>query len=254
MADLILTMDDASAAGSFDVCTLADLRKEIYDATGKTTLKWQQSVDALINQWIAKLANLHNWKWREKYVLLATVASQDYVDLPSDFLMLLWLRVRATLSEALPTTWDDLVLLRSSNVSAITGGGHLYAVRAGTQASASQPPGFRLEVYPTPADSVADYFAASYRRLLPKLTDAAHVPDIPAVHHPLVRQFIRAEACRYDDDNVKWATERDALAMMLPDHLSIDGQEQASGGLIQGSVRRGFRGDIRPHAGIGFAP
>lgn len=247
-----IVMSDASSGGNADFVTLDNLRDEVKDCLGKDTTRFKKPLDTLINEWIAKLANVHSWQWREQSAYLSTVANQEYITLPTDFFSLSWLHVRATMTPVLSTSWNDLQRKRSSP-GAVGNCGFEYCVRTAPQAAANVAPGYRLELWPTPNAANADYFTAAYRKLIPKLTQADHVPDIPAVHHPLIRQFVRMEAARYDDDSNRFMVEKGEFASMLVDHLAIDGHQQEQGGKIIGTTQRRGRYCV-PHTGIGYTP
>jgi hypothetical protein len=252
--DLNLIMTPATAAGALGPVTLGALIKEIKDALGKTNLQFEQSPTELVNAWIQKLANLHNWYWRQEYAELGAIAEQAYVALPADFGKLRWVKIKGTTLQMRATTWGDLQERRGSN-AVIAGGGYFYATRFGTQSSASDFPRGRLELFPTPAVTEAAAFALSYDRLLPTLSDNDHVPDVPLIHHPLLRQLVRYEALRYDGgDQTQAMLERDEFARMFADHMALDGQIQhEGGGRIQGAVPiSGARVGRIPHNSIGF--
>lgn len=252
MADVILTMDDAAGAGGLGPATLDDLLKEVYDAVAKTNLQWQKSPTLLINQWIQKFANLHNWEWRQEYVELASVADQAYIALPANFGKMRWAVFKPRNLPLESVNWSHLQHMRSSNVS-IVGSGYAYAIRFVDQASASDAPTARMELWPTPAASEAAVFAASYDRLLPALSDGDHIPDVPIIHHPLLRQMVRTEALRYDNQSEPWALERDELARMVTEAMSIDGQLQHAGRPIRGAVRQLQSGVMfQPHNTVGL--
>lgn len=251
MADLIVPLENADAVNPAGPATLGQLLAEVRDALGKNNIQWQQSPTTKINDWLQKLANLHNWNWRQEYVELGTTADQTYVALPDNFAKLRWATIKPRALPMMSVTWSRILECRST-VAMIAQAGYQFAIRYGVQASAGVAPTAVMELWPTPADTEAAVFALAYDRLIPVLSDNSDVPDVPIVHHPLVRQFIRAEALRYDNQREDWALERDELARMVADHMAIDGQLQQGGSPIRGAVHLGRGVAYMPHNRIGF--
>lgn len=253
MPNLIVTMNPSNAPGGPGLLTLADLRKEVHDAVGKTTIDWQRGVDAPINDALQLLVTEHPWTWALAAATLATVADQNYVLLPEDFAVLHTLRPVSGVYSCVPTSWDQILLGRASAPGGIGTGTLQYAARWGRQAGSQDLPRAQLELWPTPAG--VSSFALVYRRLMPTLADADAVPDLPVQHHQLLRQLVRAEALRYDDQTEQAQREMLVYSGMLADHKALDGQLQQPGGRLQGAVNQlvGRGVPLRPHNSIGFA-
>jgi hypothetical protein len=247
-------MQSAAAAGSSNPATLGSLTSELYDAVGKTNLQWRKTATELINEWLQKLVNMHQWSWRLEYATLDVTQDVSYVALPANFSQLLWCKATGSSDYARPLAWSQIMERRATQIMVSGPGEICYAVRWIEQASASSAPTARIELWPTPAATEADRLAMAYKRLIPALSDADHIPDVPIWMHPLIRQFVRAEAQAYDDQAEPAARSQLEFDRMLPDYLAIDGQLQDGGGPILGATMTDYAGGVRrPHTEIGFA-
>lgn len=125
---------------------------------------------------------------------LSTVAGQETIDLPSDFIRLKWLSY-PNARDVLPEVDEEDFEERPDS----TGLPELFCF--GSSASGSSAPVTitpALRLWPTPSSVVELHLR--YTAGLPKLTQDTHEPAIPDDYHHLLVTFARSRCFRAEDD------------------------------------------------------
>ena len=149
------------------------------------------------------LFGMHSWAWRERpAATLGVTADQAYVALPSDFGYGEVVDIAATDSLTFyhpqVTSLGELEHMRQYAVP-VALGFYWYALSFPTQTATTAAPGnARLELYPTPASTVADQFKLIYRSGWVELSSDSAVANVPLPWEGLLIQLCRALAAERD--------------------------------------------------------
>ncbi len=151
-------------------------------------------LEALVNDAGRYLVQMHEWAFLERPVaLLATVQSQAYLTLPTDFDQLVAIGNTASFLDTsvhlLPA--DQFEQLKASQVSNQL---DVYlALEWPTQTATTNAAGNpRLAIYPTPSSSQADRYWLNYKAGWIELTSTSAVANVPEGIEPLLIQLVRA--------------------------------------------------------------
>jgi len=215
--------------------TFAELKAAVTHALGKSPDSSLTSEGEIVNDALADFVNLHPWSWRRKASSLNLTADQNYVALPSDFAALDAIQMACTSGCLHPTSLQQIIDGRSSTLAVPISGTYWYAVAWTGQTSATASPTARLELWPTPAATVASAITLSYFRIIPALSGATDLPDMPPHFHRALKAFVRAHAL--EEDGQPEAVDAMAKAMSLIQPLMReDGTIQASLGMPRGGL------------------
>ena len=234
--------------------TLADLENEVTYAVGNP----QREKSVIVNDAGRHLYSMHQWRFAIRTInTIATVASQQYVELPSDFGSFIGEPQMSSYSSTINlVTLDEINALRvttSTSVKPIAGA--VAWVPGGNQRGLIP----RLELYPTP--SAASTISMSYRRRWKELAGANDIAEVPEYAETLLKELIRAFAKGYDEDDVMSLSERLSVlsaSVLLYDVKCADGLAGGSfgemeGGAIQGSFAS-YRGSGLSLDSLGTLP
>lgn len=155
----------------------------------------------LVNQTGRHLCAMHRWRFLTRPpTTVDTVASQEWLALPSDFSEILGLDGSPNGSNTIdPVTLEHLNNLRRSG-TATANGGRYYALAYTTQ-SGTTPPTPRLEIWPTPSSTQTGVYVLMYRAgWIDVTTDTGYVP-VPPWAEALYSRLLAAFARGYDDED-----------------------------------------------------
>lgn len=154
---------------------------------------------SLLNEAGEFLVSMRDWEWlASPPVSLDTVASQSYVDLPSDCAAILTLEANNGLHGAVQlTTFSRLQAMRTD--ASVAPSWYRYAAVVWAQAT-SGVPAPRLELWPTPSTSTVGEITLLYRKGWTTLTDDEDAVRIPAWIESLYIAIVRAFAKGYEED------------------------------------------------------
>lgn len=192
----------------------------------------------IVNQAQQVFVTAHPWQWLLRSTTLNLTASQNYINLPSDFRDLEGYEATSgTLTSLRLTTLQRIVELRSSSVPQSTFG--YYAALAYSSASPSGAPTPRLEIYPTPTANSTAAFTIFYRIELPVVSNDQTFISIPRWCEVPFIQLVRAIARGYEEEDqasmqVRIATVKTGEEWQ--DALLRDGGAQPMLGLMRGGA------------------
>lgn len=187
--------------------------------------------NAIVNQAQRVLVNAHDWSWLRRSATLGLTISQEYINLPSDFVRLIGKAGYSGATEVLKfTTLQHIAELRSAS-STSAGFGYWAAFSTSAAGGAGGAPTPRLEIYPTPGATTASAFTIFYLAELPAIVSDQDFISIPTWCEALFIQLVRALALGYEEEDQGSMQERiarvtksfdwlDALkrdGMVLPD-------------------------------------
>lgn len=167
----------------------------------------------MVNQAGRLMCQMHRWRWLVGgRATLATVADQDYIELPSDFRRLLgYWTVRGLQSGIRLTTASHLLGMRASEII-VTSAYHWGTIVHGVP-STGGPPRHQIEVWPTPVSGNAAFMNVYYARQWGDITgDSRELLSIPQWIEPLFIEILRATAKAWRED--------DPIGGRRPDDLS----------------------------------
>jgi hypothetical protein len=210
----------------------------------------------LVNDALMDFVISREWKWRRRNASLAVVEGQDYVELPEDFGQLDSLMLANGVGRAAFATVMDRIneYRQGTSVQIDNVNAFYYCLGWSPQVFADQPPRARIELWPTPSDTIENYIVLSYRFVPQKLVSSTDVPNIPAFCHPALKQWMQAYAMRqYTVDGWQDATKR---AEEMADRAAMEtGGQQANKGRMRGGGLAGVAGDpivLRPDLRVEF--
>jgi len=185
-----------------------------------------------VNDALEYLWTLHRWSWRKKITTLDLVADQEYVDLPADFGELVNLYGADSLAGTGFQKADlDRVALARTFPTLPAASSFLYAIAAASQATAADVPVQRLELGPTPSESLSDAVVLVYNSLPPELSGDTDVPAVPYGFYSVLRRLVRAIAV---SDTVQQAGhDWELFSRQIRDYIAADTfSNTTSGGVI----------------------
>lgn len=148
----------------------------------------------LVNLAGMHLVGMTRWRFLEGAdVLLSTVASQEYIDLPSNFSSPLSICGVSINADIAWRSREVLARMRQDYVVTDNGGQYFVAVEHAA-ATGSTPPTARLSIYPAPPNTEADVFRLTYRAGWAKLTSDADYVPIPIWAEALFLRILGAFA------------------------------------------------------------
>lgn len=221
--------------------TLASLKNHVKHALGGEPAVIVSSADATKQQFVNEagrfLCAMHDWKFLERApTALSLTASQQYVALPTGFGQLI--AAAAINSVGCPfemTTFDAIANMRA-NVVTVTGKLWAAIVHPAQANQTSAPPVPRLELYPTPSDSITDAITIFYRAGWTELTDDTHLANIPLYTEALLVQLVRAFARGYEEDQLDDLVDRVVGGQIAQRAIEYDGAVQPDYGPIEGGA------------------
>lgn len=228
--------------------TLTTLRSHVSHALGGSPATVRVDADDdnatandIVNQ-AGRHMFTHPWKFRVRpSVDISTVASQSYVDLPSDVSEIVTARMKDGLNDSIElTSYDKLLLIRNGSLStgrqfqaAVT----YYDSRAVTDTAVALTP--RLELAPTP--TAVDQISIVYRSQWAKLSADTDVATVPDFAESLLILYVRAFSQGYEEENfIQRVMEVDSSPMFHRTAIQ-DGMIQPEYGLIDGGHISGVR-------------
>lgn len=231
-----LTTTLASSGNTLHGYTFAQLKAAAKHAVAQGIT--DDEAGDIVNDAIQHLATLHPWTWRQSSLSLTVTADQEYADLPTDALEVQTLRYAADVQGYLqPSTIADLLLWRQGIwIEQLPTGQQFYAVGWQPQITAGDVPRARLELWPTPAESIADAIKGTYLRVIRKLTGEDEYPDMPAPFHQALKLLVRALAVSNQEqqEGEDWRL----FQQLIPSFMRADGSQQTNLGMMRGMDRR----------------
>lgn len=176
------------------------------------------------------LVNAHRWQWLEgASTTVSLVAGQSYVDLPVNMREVLQAYPTSSLTNSLQwTTPQEILRLRSTVVGSYRG---YWGTITHHKAAAGGAPTVRLELWPTPSASTADYFTLFFRSGWARVDDDNDALDLPDWLEPVFKQLLRLTARGYEEDDLGAVAERFEqfkASQLWSDALTRDGMLQPS--------------------------
>lgn len=227
---------------SFRTVTLQQLRLAYTQARGHAQNAQIESVDNAINDALMELVSAHEWQWRQASLSLDTVANQSYVDLPTYFASMQTLKLfnqGAGWLPIHPVTMDQILAFRSATNAVATSGSYYYCVTWNPQATSTDIPLARLELFPTPATAVTGQIQGRYNSVPAALAGDTDVPNIPPQFQQALLRLVRANAlgedCQNDGQLERFKFERQRYQDMI-DRLKIENVAQSNLGHMRGAV------------------
>lgn len=219
--------------------TLAQLRAHCTDAIGATpsviisssTLTLNHHVNAAGQTFMAAA----RWQWALKSVELASTTDVAYIDLPADFDAVEGLVRAAPDYVARLTTPADLYEKRAADLAPAFQYFAVVFMREQANAS-SAPPGYRLEVWPTPAADEDPFLTLVYYRGWTTLANDSDIANIPPWIEPLFIEFVRAYSRGWTNDTLERELEAITSGRRFMEAVAKDGETQGSFGCIQGGA------------------
>lgn len=215
--------------------TLDQLRATVQLALDGQSADAQFGSDTnLINEAISEFSGMHPWAWRRAALSLNTIASQNYIDLPTDLAHVDNIAaVGTSLAPTQPVTLEELVAMRQASLG-VSGNRWYWSVSWQSQASVTVLPRPRLELYPTPTASVTPAFVGHYQKIIANLTDPTDVPNVPSNLQPLLRQWVRLFARR--EYGLSLGEQQKAFDANLARALNEEGAVQRNLGPLRGGT------------------
>lgn len=213
--------------------TLTNLKSHVTHALGGTPASEITSTD-IVNQ-AGRHMFSYAWKFRSRpSVDISMVASQSYVDLPSDVGEIITIRMKNGLNDSIElTSYDKLLLIRNGSLStgrqfhaAIS----YYDSTGVTDTTIAVTP--RLELAPTPTG--VDQISIFYRSKWAGLSNDSDIAPVPDWAETLLISYVRAFAQGYEEENFMQRVaeidqsplyHRTAVqdGMLLPEYGPIEG-------------------------------
>ena len=180
--------------------TLATLKQHVQHALGGSVAS-QLDETTIVNE-AGRHMFMTPWKFRERPpATLTFVASQQFVELPSDFGEIIAANMTDGLVRSFTfTTFHDLVQRRSTS----TGSTNHYwlAVSHPAPSNDGDPlPAARLELYPTPTS--ADQITIAYRANWIPLVNDSDVALVPDYAESSLIALVRAFALGYEEEGME---------------------------------------------------
>ena len=227
--------------------TLTNLKSHVTHALGGTPAAEITSAD-IVNQ-AGRHMFTYSWKFRARPSTdIPTVASQSYIDLPTDVSEIITIRMKDGLNDSIElTSYDKLLLIRNGSLS--TGRQFHAAISyydsTGTESTtvALKP---RLELAPTP--TAVDQISLVYRAKWPNLSADTDIAPIPEGAESLLIAYVRAFAQGYEEENfMQRVAEIDASPLFHRTSVQ-DGMIQPEYGPLEG----GHIASYRTHSRLPF--
>lgn len=223
--------------------TLASLKTHAKHALGGASADdMDLDLTDIVNDAGKTLYNCHNWNWKHRPPLVVgTVASQTYVELPPDFGQAISMEVTGTVLGTVHwTTIRQILAYRAKSVG--THSSHWVAIAHPSKMAPNvAPPGPRLEIWPTPSADDDDALTLTYLADWVDLVDETDTAAVPVWLYPMLKLFVRETAKGWEEDIDSVITQRwDAIlsSRAWDRALARDGGEQPdfgphTGGLLQ---------------------
>lgn len=214
--------------------TLLQLEGEVYHALGGNPAPEHTRV-SIVNRAGQYLMTMHQWRFREgKAATVATVASQNYIELPDDFGGEL---LSITASDALndSVTLVDLADIDMMRGSSVTVTSTSFWGALSTPANAYDRT--RVELYPTPSSAVN--LLVRYRMGWRELANDADKANVPVSLENLLIELVRVFARGIEQEDVASLGTRLAVLETEPVFISAvnsDGIRQPSYGPMRGTA------------------
>lgn len=230
------TASDTTGQSNLHSVTFAALQRVVKLALQQTPDAQLAPTSELVNDALVQFVSLRPWNFRNGALSLDLTEDQSYVTLPADFGRLESIHYNSSQATGLmvPRTISEIVFLRGSpSVVTVTTRSFYYAVNWQTQSSVTDLPTARLELFPTPSETIADALTGHYTRQIRKMTSSTDVPDIPSPFHQALKRFCRIHAlCEFGIK--QWDEEMQAFAPMLDALVNEDGGDQDNLGRMIG--------------------
>ena len=223
--------------------TFANLIADWNRSTGSDESSLGISVVDGINQALDYVSSMHEWGGLVRSaVALATVAGQDYIDLPEECQKVISIQYSDGNWRAIRfVTQERLAEWRTTNQSSAPYSGTYVGATSWAAGATGATP--RIDVYPDISSTNSNTFRITYRaRLLMEATGASadtSIIDIPPYLESLVRSVVRifAKGLEEDDDGSLWhRLEQLEMSMMLKNIKVADGGLQPSIGRMRGGA------------------
>lgn len=194
----------------------------------------------LLNRAGEWLVSSKSWKFLEgASATLNTTASTSYINLPSGFAALLAYQATSSLLDALePTTFQTLQNMRSNSVS-VDSGVYFFAISHAQAGAGLGAPTPRIELYPTPASTTANFFTIWYRSGWATISDDGDLVCIPTWVESLYLEAVATFAMGAAERDVATLDARLAALRMGELYRSAslrDGMVQPSYGIGTGGA------------------
>jgi hypothetical protein len=159
-----------------------------------------------------------------------------FIPLPTDFSSIITIKAPpGSQMKVVPCSFDELFERRqNSNEDAYT---VYYALNWLPQTSVTGLPRAVLEIHPTPSSASATFLTGSYMRIIPLLSGATDVPDIPSEYHSLLMTLCRAMAISNEEERA--GTDWELFTNMAKPLMADDGSSQ---GVLVGQMNKTTRG------------
>lgn len=208
----------------------------------------------LVNMTGKHLVSMTSWRYLEGVALdLDTVASQEYIDLPTNFAAPISIESVSSANPIVWTTREALNVMRSTSSVTSTNGYTWVAVET-VAASGSTPPTTRLAIYPTPADTATGVYHLVYRAGWANLTSESDFIPIPVWAETLFVQVLKSFARGLQREEEGSADDRLAAiqqGIIFRNAMREDRTKQTDHGQIRGAIhQRRSRFRIWPFSGL----
>lgn len=220
--------------------TFARYKAEVVHALGNPdTTSLPIAAADIVNDAVEHISAMHTWSWLSTgQISLNITGGQSYVLLPTDFDTPIALEhTNGFARQMIPTTWQDLLQRRQQAIQDWAWS-YWYVINTGNVTAGSEDAGLaasRLELYPTPQDTLANAIQIVYRRKLRRMVADNDVPEWPSYMDRLCSLLARAFATTDYDDNPEAAYTAEFSAL-LTTCIETDGLAQGSLGTPRGGL------------------
>jgi hypothetical protein len=205
------------------------------------------------------LVSMTRWRYLEsETALLDTVASQEYIDLPTNYSESKSLMPVSSASVN-PVQWVTRDVFNEAKSQALTTAGYMYATVETVAGDEDTPPTPRLAVYPAPASTVTGAYSLVYRAGWTSVTDQQDYIQVPdnaiqtlfiAVLQTYARGLQRHERATLTQNLLELSDPRSPL---FRNALKEDRSKQTSHGRIVGAIEARSR-RVWPQPGYSTGP
>lgn len=226
--------------------TVAEYTARMQHAIGNSSPATGFSLLEVLNEALRHLFTYADWTWKHRAPALLTITQNvSFVPLPSDF---------GTSGELLSvhSVWSpevfvekvslgDIADLRGSIATTYTK--FYVAVSYPTQTAATSRPGAaRLEIWPTPAETITSAFRVNYKSGPVDLTGNTDVPNVPREYEAALTLLARAMILRYEAgaDSPAYLSEMKAATDELERLREADGAVDPDAGALSPGAAAAF--------------
>jgi hypothetical protein len=210
----------------------------IEHATGLQGLASPLTGLGILNEAGEFLVSMHSWDWLVRpSEALNTVASQSYIELPSDLAAIVSIEATDGLNNSVRLTSLDEILALRTDTNAVAGWVRFAAVLWAEGSDGVPAP--RLELWPTPGSADTGVYTVIYRRGWATLSDDGDTIRIPSWMHGVYLSIVRAIAAGYEEHDEASKQQRLAEIQLGPEFMAAkqrDCSMQIDYGPIEGGA------------------